>query len=46
LSFHIIAYVYSSTKLEIRAEQVVPGSEEGEGGKGRGGGRAKQCMHI
>jgi hypothetical protein len=25
------AYVFSSTKLEIRAEQVLPGSEEGEG---------------
>jgi hypothetical protein len=24
----IIAYVFSSTKLEIRAEQVLPGSEE------------------
>jgi hypothetical protein len=27
------AYVFSTTKLEIRAEQVLPGSE-GEGGKG------------
>jgi hypothetical protein len=25
------SYVFSSTKLEIRAEQVVPGSEEGVG---------------
>jgi hypothetical protein len=32
--FLIIAYVFFSTKLEIRAEQVLPGSE-GEGGKGR-----------
>jgi hypothetical protein len=24
-------YVFSSTKLEIRAEQVLPGSEEGRG---------------
>jgi hypothetical protein len=23
------AYVFSSTKLEIRAEEVLPGSEEG-----------------
>jgi hypothetical protein len=27
------AYVFSSTKLEIRAEQVLPGSEGGGGGK-------------
>jgi hypothetical protein len=25
------AYVFSSTKLEMRAEQALPGSEEGEG---------------
>jgi hypothetical protein len=25
------AYVFSSTKLEIRAEQVLPGSKEGKG---------------
>jgi hypothetical protein len=25
------AYVFSSTKLEIRAEQVLPGSERGRG---------------
>jgi hypothetical protein len=33
------AYVFSSTKLEIRAEQVLPGSERGreeEGGEGTG----------
>jgi hypothetical protein len=29
------AYVFSSTKLEIRAEQVLPG--RGEWGEGRGG---------
>jgi hypothetical protein len=28
------AYVFSSTKLEIRAEQILPGSEGGEGGGG------------
>jgi hypothetical protein len=37
------AYVFSSTKIEIRAEQAVPGSEMGRGGEdgmGRGvGGR-------
>jgi hypothetical protein len=32
------AYVSSSIKLEIRAEQVLPGSEEvGDGGGGRRG---------
>jgi hypothetical protein len=35
--FLIIAYVFSSTKLEKRVAQVLPGSEEGEGrGRGRG----------
>jgi hypothetical protein len=29
------AYVFSSTELEIRAEQVLPGSE-GEEGRGQG----------
>jgi hypothetical protein len=28
MSFFIIAYVYSSTKLEKRAEQVLPGNED------------------
>jgi hypothetical protein len=28
-------YVFSLTKLEIRAEQVLPGSEGGGGRKGR-----------
>jgi hypothetical protein len=27
--FLIVVYVFSSTKLEIRAEQVVPGSKGG-----------------
>jgi hypothetical protein len=31
-----LSYVFSSTKLEIRAEQVLPGSEGGSGGKGEG----------
>jgi hypothetical protein len=41
--FLIIAYVFSSTKLVIRAEQILPGSEgrwgerEGAGGRGRNG---------
>jgi hypothetical protein len=29
--FLIIAYVFSSMKVEKRADQVLPGSEEGEG---------------
>jgi hypothetical protein len=32
LSLPYYAYVFSSMKLEIRAEQVLPGSE-GEGGR-------------
>jgi hypothetical protein len=36
------AFVFSSTKLEIRAEQVLPGSEEGRGGEGGGGGRREK----
>jgi hypothetical protein len=51
--FLIIAYVFSSTKLEKRAEQVLPGSEEvvwregrGRGGGGGQGGEMVQCMHI
>jgi hypothetical protein len=38
--FLIIAYVFSSTKSEIRAEQILPGSEGGWGerkGQGIGG---------
>jgi hypothetical protein len=36
--FLIIAYVFSSTKLEKRAEQGLPGSEGG-GVRGRGQGQ-------
>jgi hypothetical protein len=37
--FLIIAYVFSSTKLEKRAEQVLPGSEgSGEESEGTGWG--------
>jgi hypothetical protein len=36
--FLIIAYVFSSTKLEKRTEQVLPGSKGiGEGARGGGG---------
>jgi hypothetical protein len=37
------AYVFSSTKLEIRAEQVLPG-QEGEGWEEGGGGRQEGEM--
>jgi hypothetical protein len=47
--FLIIAYVFSSTKLEKRAEQVLPGNEGAlraeEGGQGQGREMA-QCMLI
>jgi hypothetical protein len=50
LSLPYYAYVFFSTKLEISAEEVLPGSEEGRGGKGEVGVRQeewpKQCMHI
>jgi hypothetical protein len=36
--FLIIAYVFSSIKLEIKAEQILPGSEGGVGGRERGWG--------
>jgi hypothetical protein len=42
-------YVFSSTKLEIRAEQVLPGSEGGrggEGGSGRQGVEMAQTMYA
>jgi hypothetical protein len=48
--FLIIAYMFSSTKLEKRIEQVLPGSKGGggerDGVEGRGKKWPKQCMHI
>jgi hypothetical protein len=48
--FFIISYVFSSTKFEKRAEQVLPGSKGVEGrGRGwvmRGERWLKQCLHI
>jgi hypothetical protein len=47
--FLIIAYVFSSTKLEKKAEQVLPRSEESgeEKGGGRGqGGEMAQTMYT
>jgi hypothetical protein len=35
--FVINAYIFSSTKLEIRAEQILPGNEGG-GGQSEGAG--------
>jgi hypothetical protein len=46
--FVITAYVFSSTKLAIRAEQVLPGSKGG-GGERRGwevGGKMAQTMYA
>jgi hypothetical protein len=45
----IIVYVSSSTKLEIRAEQFLPGSKgriEGSRRRVRGEKWPKQCMHM
>jgi small ligand-binding sensory domain FIST len=39
------AYVFSSTKLVIRAEQDLPGSG-GEGGEGRGGGQGGEMTQT
>jgi hypothetical protein len=33
----MFAYIFSSTKLEIRAEQILPGSKGGLGGEREGG---------
>jgi hypothetical protein len=43
------AYVFPSTKLEIRAEQVLPGSKRGWGGEsgdGGQGGEMTQTMYA
>jgi hypothetical protein len=43
----MIAYVFSSTKLEKRAEQFLPGSEAGERGREWGmGGEMAQTMYA
>jgi hypothetical protein len=45
--FLIIAYVFSSTELEKKAEQFLPGSEGvRERGESRGKKWPKHCMHI
>jgi hypothetical protein len=43
------AYVILSTKLVIRAEQDLPGTEGARGREGKGGGQGgemTQCMHM
>jgi hypothetical protein len=43
------AYVFSSTKIMIRAEEDLPGTEWGrgkEGGRGRQGGETTQTMYA
>jgi hypothetical protein len=42
----VIAYVFSSTKLEIRAEQVRPGSKRGWGGEGAVRGRGEEKVQT
>jgi hypothetical protein len=42
--FLIIANVFSSTKLEIRAEQVLPGSEVGRGERKGTGGKGEEWL--
>jgi hypothetical protein len=50
MSFLLLVIIFSSTKLEKREEQVLPGRERGEeeregvGVRGRDG--PKNCMHI
>jgi hypothetical protein len=40
-----MAYVFSSTKLEKRAEQVLPGSERGVGGRAEMAQTIYACMN-
>jgi hypothetical protein len=45
LSF-LLCSVFSSTKLELRTEQVLPRSEGGGGREGKGGGEMIQTMYA
>jgi hypothetical protein len=36
------AFIFSSTKLVIKAERNLPGIEGGRGGEGRGGGQGEE----
>jgi hypothetical protein len=50
MPFLLLLNVFTSTKLEKRAKQVLPGREGGWRGRKRQGARGekwpKQCMHI
>jgi hypothetical protein len=50
MPFLLVLNVFTSTKLEKRAKQVLPGREGGWRGGKRQGARGekwpKQCMHI
>jgi hypothetical protein len=49
LCLYYYAYVFSSTKLEIRAEQVLPGSKGGRGERvesGAGGRNDPNNVHT
>jgi hypothetical protein len=46
LSFFLIAYVFSSAKLEKRAEQVLPGSKGVRGGWVGVEGEMTQTMYV
>jgi hypothetical protein len=41
-----VSYVFSSTKLEKRAEQVLPGSKVGEKGRGTSGRNGPNYAHM
>jgi hypothetical protein len=42
----LLCYVFSSTKLEIRAEQILPGSDGGRGREGGGGGQGREMTQT
>jgi hypothetical protein len=42
----LYAYVFSSTKLQIRAEQILPESERGRRGEGGGGGQGGEMTQT
>jgi hypothetical protein len=44
--FPYYAFVFSLTKLEIRAEKVLPGSEGEKKGEGGGGGQEREMTQT
>jgi hypothetical protein len=46
MPFFFIVYFYSLMELEKSAEQLLPGSEGGEGGGGRHGTELTQTMYA